>query len=110
MAALAHASADSTGDGMSNILYLTCRLHPTQAESFVISSRSVGAPYRVNPRHSAVHFQESLAKWLEKHGSCGDEGFDHFTVSYAVPKNSDAPPKPNLIEDMRTAYHSGKLS
>lgn len=82
---------------MSNILYLTCRLHPTHAESFVLVERGAGDVYRINPRHSAIQFQERFAKWLEKHGACGG-GFDHFTASYAFPKDNELP-SPNPVAE-----------
>lgn len=68
-----------------NRMYLTCRHHPTQAESFLIGDRVDAGSYS-----AARNDGKSVQKWLDQHATCGG-GFDHFTVSYALQKDGDIP-------------------
>lgn len=75
-----------------NRIYLTCKHHPTQAESFGVASRNDDASYSC-----ALVEARSLQKWLDKHAACGGT-FDHFTLSYAQEKDADVP-KSNPVSD-----------
>jgi hypothetical protein len=88
---------------MSNTLYLTCKHHPSQAESFVLASRKNGESYQAGVM---VRFQ----KWLDKHAACGG-GLDHFTVGYAKEKDSDLPspaPVANGVHRVLQAANEGQ--
>lgn len=69
-----------------NRMFLTCRHHPTQAESFLLADRNNGESY-VAP---GFIVSTRLQKWLNEHAACGGT-FDHFTVSYAQQKDLDLP-------------------
>lgn len=69
-----------------NRMFLTCRHHPTQAESYLLADRNDGASYFA----SFGGKSERLQKWLDKHAACGGT-FDHFTLSYAEQKDLDLP-------------------
>lgn len=79
-----------------NRIYLTCRHHPTQAESFLLASREAMQPFEANILVNKLapqperHFATLLQKFLKTHATCGG-GFDHFTVSYAQAKDGDLP-------------------
>ncbi len=72
---------------MSNTLFITCKHHPTQGESFRLASRADNCSYS---NSSALLEQSALQKWLERHAACGGT-FDHFTASYAEVKDNDLP-------------------
>lgn len=74
-----------------NRMFITCRHHPTLAESFCLADRSDAASYESRGNHSR------LQKWLDTHATCGG-GFDHFTLGYSQQKDADMP-APNPIAD-----------
>lgn len=73
---------------MSNILYLTCRHHPSKVDSFIVTEREFRQPYAARSQAN----QTSFHKWLETHRNCGGT-FDHFTVGYAADKDHDLAPE-----------------
>lgn len=66
-----------------NTLYLTCKHHPSPAESFVVAERKSGESYKAG-------VVTRLQKWLDKHAACGGT-IDHFTAGYAKTKDGDVP-------------------
>lgn len=67
-------------------MFLTCRHHPTQAESFTLAEREHGQPYEMIETFDDRRFM----KFLTQHATCGGT-FDHFTLSYAEQKDLDLP-------------------
>lgn len=80
---------------MSNTLYLTCKHHPSIAESYVVAERKVGESYKAG-------VGVRLQKWLDKHAACGGT-IDHFTVGYAKPKDGDVPNQAPVAESVHLA-------
>lgn len=80
-----------------NRMYLTCRHHPTRAESYLIAERDDGESYKAADRFTAGLNHNRLQKWLTEHAGCGGT-LDHFTVSFENQPNSDLP-TPNPIAD-----------
>lgn len=73
-----------------NRMFLTCRHHPTQAESFLVADRPDGESFSAADKFTAGISHNRLQKWLNEHAACGGT-FDHFTVSYAQQKDLDLP-------------------
>jgi hypothetical protein len=68
---------------LSNTLYLTCKHHPSPAESFVVAERREGESFKAG-------VMVRLQKWLDRHAACGGT-LDHFTAGYALTKDGDLP-------------------
>ncbi len=92
-------SPDVSSSG--NALYLTCRHHPSIAESFAIAARGemlLNVPadlagYFIAAATTAPgrdNYVKSLVKWLDRHARCGGS-LDHFTIGYHSPKDHDLP-------------------
>lgn len=84
-----------------NAIYLTCRHHPSIAESFALAARGemlLNVPAELSGYFIAAatsapgrdNYVRSLVKWLDQHARCGGT-LDHFTIGYHTHKDHDLP-------------------